>query len=512
LVVLLSVPLTLFLWDWHIGWVTIGKLIFGTLAILFWMFSDPAGVLSALRRRAVFFGLLEVVFTIMALAGVVIVNYLAHAFPWRVDLSRQQVFSLSEQTRRVVANLDADVEVLAFYGPREPEYVSLDDCLDLYSQLSDRFSARLIDPIRRQDLVERYMIRDGGPRLIVRSRSRRARAKIERNVHGCPEQAITNAVMSVTATGERQEICFLTGHGEYGIHGRQDGKSCSRFAGDLRDDGYRTTEISLLELDAMPSPCKVLIIAGPERDLLPSELEIIGSYLDSGGRLLSFLGAADSLSMDALLSGYGVILDKDTVVSGGHSPVLVASDPRSYPRAHPVFKRLAAGGASGLRRLQAVFPLARSIRRNPDPPRNLVVVELASSGPGAWGEADKLAIRENHAFDAGRDLQGPLSLAVSVDARAGQRNGPRMIVFGSSLMLDDSAYRLFPLNRDLIISSLAWLAGDENKIAIHPRFREASLLALDRSQLQLLAIFTTDLLPLLILILGFTIWRVRRWS
>jgi len=517
LVALLSVPLTLFLWDWHIGWVAIAKLIFGTLAILFWLFSDPAGVLSAVKGRALFFGLFDVLFAVMALAAVVIVNYLAHSFPWRVDLSTEKIFSLSDQTRKVLAGLDADLEVLAFYGSREPEYAPLADCLDRYRQAGDRFSAQFVDPIRRQDLVERYKVSGAGPRLVFLYRNRQARARIDGNERGCPEQAITNAIMSLTSRAEQREICFLTGHGESGNRAGQGGKSRSRFAGDLQSEGYRTTEISLLEMCAVPSSCRVLVIAGPDRDIHPSEAEAIGDYLDGGGRLLAFLGAADSRSLDSLFAKFGVILGKDTVVSGGRSPVLVASDPKSYHPAHPVFRRLLAGNAAALRRLQAVFPLARSVRRSPGAPRKLLVVDLIASGPGAWGETDKLAVREKHTFDADRDLAGPVPLAVSVDTRSvdgstDKGGGPRMIVFGSSLMLDDSAYRLFPLNRDLIINSLAWLAGDENKIAIHPRFREASLLALDRSQLQLIAIVTTDLLPLLILVLGFAVWRARRWS
>lgn len=517
LIILLSVPLTLFLDDWRLGLVAVVKIVLGALALLLWPLLDAAGMVAAVRRRSFFFSMIDLLSALLALGAVVIVNCLAYSFPWRVDLTRNKVFSLSDQTRALISGLDDDLELLAFYGPDEPEYRPLDECFDRYRRLSDHFSARLIDPVRRQDLVKRYKVSAGGPRLVLLYRNRRARARIARRLRGCPEQAIANAILSLTSRNRRPPICFLYGHGESGGRAGQGAEARSLFTRDLEDGGFQTRDISLLELGGVPSECRVLVIAGPERDISMSEQKSIDNYLDSGGRLLAFLGAADSRSLDALLAGYDLQLDRDTVVSGGRSPVLVASDPASYQWAHPVFKRLLAGTAAGVRRLQAVLPLARSVRRLSDANPQRPVVELFSSSRRAWGETDKPAVGDKHTFDAEHDLPGPVPLAVALDSPAVVKGavkpaGPRMIVFGSSLMLDDSAYRLFPLNRDLIVASLNWLSGDDGKIVIRPRYREATLLKLDQSQLELIAVVSTDLLPLLILVFGFCIWLARRWS
>ncbi len=62
------------------------------------------------------------------------------------------------------------------------------------------------------------------------------------------------------------------------------------------------------------------------------------------------------------------------------------------------------------------------------------------------------------------------------------------------------------------MNTLAWLTREDRKITIRPRFRAASLLRLDESQRKFITFFASDLLPLLILAAGITIWQMRRWS
>ena len=146
---------------------------------------------------------------------------------------------------------------------------------------------------------------------------------------------------------------------------------------------------------------------------------------------------------------------------------------------------------------------------------DLTVTELAMSSAEAWAESDDLHKAATVSFDPDKDRRGPVPLAAvaqAKDSAADGRRDLRLAVFGSSSFPTDRAYRIYPFNRNLTMNTLAWLTSEEKKITIRPRFRAASLLRLDESQLKFITFFSSDILPLLILALGITIWQVRRWS
>ncbi len=512
LVSLLSAPLTLFLWDWQLTWVAVAKLIFGGALIVFWLSTNFRGIRERFQGRSAFYGLFTALFAVMALVVVVIVNYAAHRYPWSRDLTEEKIYSLSDQTSRVLEELEEDVEVKAFYGSKEREYGLLLNFFERYRYGSSHFLYEFVDPVVRQDLVEKYKIHQNGPRIIFRCRQREERVKLGSEGQSGPEEALTTALVKITASGGKKKICFITGHGEKGLEGEDPRGTLSLLRQDLQSEGYLPDTFSLLEQPRVPPACEVVVLAGPRQELVEDEIRSLDNFLQSGGRLMAFLGVGDSISPAELLKTYGVVLGSDTVIyPQSRRPLEVVTDPRRYPKTHPVFSRFFKGGVVLLNQLQAVFPLARSVRKSSQPPQGIEVTELATSSVQAWAETDAIAEGEKISvvFDQGKDAPGPVSLAAVAESRPA---GARLAVFGSSLLAVDAAYRVFPFNRNLVLNTLAWLTFEEKKIVIRPRFRAASLLRLDESQMKFITFFTTDILPLFILAFGITIWQMRRWS
>jgi ABC-type uncharacterized transport system involved in gliding motility auxiliary subunit len=517
LVSLLSAPLTLFLWDWQFTWVLVAKLIFGLVLIAFWLSTNFRGIRERFQGRSAFYGGFTALFTLMALAGVAIVNYAAHKHPWSRDLTEQRIYSLSDQTTKILEELEADVTVTAFYGPKEREYGLLQNFFERYRYGSSHFVFEFIDPVVRQDLVEQHKIHQNGPRIIVRYQEREERVRLGEEGQSGPEEVITTALVKITASGDKKKICFTTGHGEKALEGEDPRGILSLLKQDLLSEGYWADAISLLEQPRVPAACEVVVLAGPKEDLIEDEIESLDNFLRSGGRLLAFLGVGDSLSPAGLLKDYGIVVGRDTVIyTQSRRPLEVVTDPMRYPRTHPVFSRFFKGGVVMLNELQAIFPMTRSVKKSLSPPQGIEVTELAASSNHAWAETDTITGGEQISvtFDQGKDTPGPVPLAAvaEVQPAGGSGPGPRLAVFGSSLLVVDAAYRVFPFNRNLVMNTLAWLTFEEKKIAIRPRFRAASLLRLNESQMKFITFFTTDILPLFILAFGIAVWQMRRWS
>ena len=517
LVSLLSAPLTLFLWDWQFTWVAVAKLLFGLALVAFWLATNFRGIRKTFQGRSAFYGGFTALFAVMGVAGVVIVNYAAHKYPWSKDLTEQKIYSLSDQTVKILDGLEDDVEVTAFYGPKEREYGLLLNFFERYRYGSSRFVYEFIDPVIRQDLVEKHKIHQNGPRIIMRHKEKEERIKLGEEGQSGPEEAITAALLKITASGEQKKICFTTGHGEKSLEGEDPRGIISLFKQDLQGEGYLTDAISLLEQPRVPAACEAVILAGPRQDLVEDEIRSLDDFLQAGGKLLAFVGVGDSTSINSLLKGYGIRLGQDTVIyTKGRRPLEVVTDPMRYPQTHPVFSRFFKGGVVVLNQLQAIFPMTRSVKKSANPPQGIEVTELAASSAHAWAETDPITGGEKISvtYDEGRDAPGPVPLAVVAEMKpaGASGSGSRLAVFGSSLVAVDAAYRVFPFNRNLVLNTVAWLTSEEKKIAIRPRFRAASLLRLNESQMKFITFFTTDILPLFILAFGIAIWQLRRWS
>ena len=65
-------------------------------------------------------------------------------------------------------------------------------------------------------------------------------------------------------------------------------------------------------------------------------------------------------------------------------------------------------------------------------------------------------------------------------------------------------------NRDLFLNAAIWLAGDEDRITIRPRPRYGDRLPLTERQQYGIMFFSVNLLPLLIIGLGFSVWAIRQ--
>jgi ABC-type uncharacterized transport system involved in gliding motility auxiliary subunit len=509
LVALLSVPLTLFLWDWQLTWVAVAKLVFGVAALAVWLLAARPSLGQTFRARPAFYGAFAGLFSVLAVVGLVVVNYLAHAHPLRWDLTRERIFSLSDQTLDVLGGLQDTVEVRAFYGPQEPEIESVRGWLERYRLASPRFAYELVDPVVRLEAVEKNKIVPGGPRVLLTYRGREERVRLGQTDASGPEEVLTGALLRLTQSGGERLLCFTSGHGERALTGEDPRQSMSLWARDLEGEGFRTQALSLLEVRQVPEACLAVVVAGPAQALAADELQALGAYLDRGGRLLVLVGFGDSGSLNDLLAQRGAqVTERAVIFPEGRSPLEVVTDPQQYPSTHPIFARFFQGGAVSLGQLQAVLPMARQLAVR-QAAGALPMLVLASSSASAWAETDDITAVDQVAFDKERDVPGPVGLALVGEAAQG---GARLAVFGSSLMACDAAYRVFPFNRNLLMNTLAWLVHEESKITIRPRLRAASLLRLEETDLKFITFLASDLLPLTILAFGITVWQLRRWA
>jgi ABC-type uncharacterized transport system involved in gliding motility auxiliary subunit len=449
-------------------------------------------------------------------------GFLLNRYHWRWDVSEAHVHSLSDQTKKVLAGLNQDLQVVAFYPNLDQPKAR--ELLDKYVYVSDKVKVEYADPNSRPDLVERYKVQPdkiGEGMLFVKLGPESVQ------VEQPDESKLTNAIVKLTRRGHKQ-VYFVTGHNERPVEGKgADGKEGFAHAAEaLRNENYRFAPLVLAQKADVPDDADVVIIAGPTRPFLPTERDALERYLERGGALLVMVDPRAQTNLGEDLARWGVDLDQDVIVDRVQGLFGQAMTPMAGEySSHAITKDM---------REVTMFPTARSLSIRPDAAKQLSWIVKTS--PNSWGERDldQLYGKGIAQLDPD-DVKGPVTVAVagrpvvpetptdaqpvstaSPDSKTadaakqdGHKKEPRIVVFGDSdfatnQLLDD--YR----NRDLFVNSVNWLLGDVEAISIRPAHSRASRLTLSEQQFDEIRALSLFVLPELIAVFGVWAWWSRR--
>jgi ABC-type uncharacterized transport system involved in gliding motility auxiliary subunit len=163
--------------------------------------------LSFLSKRQTQYGAYVVVYTAVVLAVLVLVNWAVNRHGTSWDLTSNQRYSLSDQTRKIVRGLDQDVTV--YYFDRQAQFTRARDLLDQYERLSPRLTVQYIDPDRQPGPAREMEVKAYGTVILAAAGRRQEANMIE-------EESVTNSLVRLVKGGAKG-VCFVEGHGEHDL-------------------------------------------------------------------------------------------------------------------------------------------------------------------------------------------------------------------------------------------------------------------------------------------------------
>ena len=484
-------------------------------------------VARAFERRQTRYGTLAGTSIVLVLAIVTALNYVLARQNWRWDLTAAQQYSLSNQTQQVLDSLSAPVRILVF--AREPEFPRYQDRLDEYAYLSSQVTVEYIDADRQPLLARQYEIQTYGTIVFAYE------GRVER-VESDSEQDLTNALIKVVE-GTEQTVYFVEGHGEKTYTG-SDGDSYSTVSTALGLDNFSVQSLVLAQQSAVPDDATVVVIAGPQTDLLPGEVEALRIYLNRGGKLLVLIDPpanSDTPVLEDLLSltrEWGIDVGTDVVVDASGMGQLFGADAlfpvaASYPF-HQITDRF---------NLLTAYPLARSVTAVSGDSNGRVAQPFIETSAQSWAEAniDGLTTGQVELNEEAGDRPGPITIGMAVsvavplpettvseteeteppadgtttDEDAQNPLETRLVVVGDSDFASNATIGI-PGNQDMFLNTVNWLAQQENLISIRARQPEDRRLTLTADAQQRVFWFSLLLLPAFTLGAGIQIWLKRR--
>lgn len=475
-----------------LAWALLG---FGAALIGTGFVLDFRRVGRALASRRGRLGVGATVRLCLFLGIVVVANAISTANYYRFDLTGLGQFTLTSQTKDVLAHLDEPVDVVSFFTPRVSATVSTyaTSLLNEYANYSDRLTLRQIDPDLNPDQARQYGVDQLGAAygVVMFSGSHGRRMVYGPQIATEAEHEFTSAILEVTGT-KQKTVYFLTGHGEGSISA-----DFSAARDGLRDNLFHVAELDLLATPRIPDDAAVVVVAGPRQPLVASESEILARYLENNGRMLVMLDPNPPETFRQLLSrwwvtfGSGVLVDPTSYVVPNVDNILVprARDAFQFPEAFFL-------GAA------AVIPAAKI-------PEGVALKPLVWTSQDAWLES-RFVPGERPAFDPTVDQRGPFAIGALVDtAPPGDTGavprGTRLAVFGDSDFATNASLSNGN-NGDVFVSVVNWLAAGKEIISVDRKVLATRRLLLRPEEARFLNVASIGLLPLLLILVAVYLW------
>ena len=99
-------------------------------------------------------------YTLIGIAIIVLVNWFVNRHDKRWDLTPNQEYSLSPQSKKILKGLKQNVTIYAF--DRKDAFAQRRDLLGEYESASSRVAVRYVDPDRQPALAKQYGIQSYG--------------------------------------------------------------------------------------------------------------------------------------------------------------------------------------------------------------------------------------------------------------------------------------------------------------------------------------------------------------
>lgn len=487
----------------------------GLACILVYLVAQWRESSTGASARATRMGTMSIVSIIAMLAILAALNYLGVRQNKRWDLTANQVFSLSEQTLKVLQGLDAPAKLTVY--DLATGFDRIKDRLEEYTYQSKQLTVEYVDIDRQPARAKAAGVTAAGT-LVLEYKGR-----VER-ITQTEEQDIANAFIKAT-TGQERMIYFTQGHGEKDP-ASSERNGYSAVAEALKGDNYGFEKLVLAQTSAVPDKATAVVVAGPVTDFFPGEIDAIKKYLAQGGTLFAMLDPAEKAGQGALpnltglLKEWGIEVGDDIVVDASGVGQMFGAGPTvpvaaSYP-AHPITERF---------NLMTAYPLARSLTTTTVDGRTPQSIVETSDRSWAEKDLDGLIAGTDVSLDPDKgDRQGPISLAAAVSApatdapttpepAAGTEAPPkpetRIVVIGDSDFAANSGLGIQG-NKDLFMNTLGWLSQQEGLIAVRPKSPEDRRLTMTADQVNQVAILSIFIIPGAIFALGIYTWWRRR--
>lgn len=451
---------------------------------------------------------------VVVLAIAVAVNFVVSEIPestTKIDVTNEQIYSITDQTKELAAGLKEDVTIYVL-AKEDDSDSTVAQTLSKYADLSKHISVVYKDPTVNPNFAAEYDAADATAGSLIVTGQKRSKVvpyadlyqteidyqTYQQNTTGYDaEGQITSAIAYVTSDDMPKLYC-ISGHNEADLS--------TALKSGISKENIETETINLLNYEAIPEDASAICILSPTVDFSEDDTKKVTDYLAKGGKalILSSYSEETLTNFNSIMANYGVTLVDGLVVEGDQQ--------QYYQNPFYLLPTVSLGNditASIADQQRRVFmPYAQGMQVEENPREGVTVTKLLQTSESSYAKKD---VSENADIKQEMgDVSGPFALGVY--AKETVDNGETQIVyFTTENMLNESIDQTVSgSNSEMVLNALSMMVDHEVSVSIPAKSYEQSTITIPRGTMAMLSLLTTVLLPLAFLALGFVIWIRRR--
>lgn len=455
--------------------------------------------------------------TAVVIAIVVVLNLVVQEIPSKyreIDLSSQKLYTIGEQTEKILKNLKKDV-TLYYIAQDGTESSDIKNLLEKYEEGSKHITVEQKDPAVSPKFASQYTSDNISNNSII-------------VVCGDKSKVVDYSSMYETSINYQtysQEVTGFDGEGQltsainyvvsdnmpvlYNLEGHDESSMSETMKETIEKANIEIKSLNLLSEEAVPDDAECLFIFAPATDLTKEEADKIISYLENGGKALivSNYTDEDMPNFESVLENYGV-QPVDGIVLEGNTDNYVSQNP------YYLLPNIESGEITSELSSQSRYvlaPLVQGIKKADNIRDTLNISSILTTSDSAYSKTNLKDMDTMEKEDG--DIDGPFDLAVSITEKVGDDKETQIAYFASASIFNDSINSMVSgTNYELLSASLAWMCStdDSNQISIPSKSYDTTTLTVPTADINFWSIFVTGVLPVCTLLIGFGIWMKRR--
>lgn len=434
-----------------------------------------------------------------------------------IDMTKEKIYSISQETKDKLRNLENDVTI-SIYNM----YDYYKDFAYQYARLNDHITVEEVENLTsKTDWKTDYGVSDTSSFIVI-STANREKILYEYDLYtydyttyeeiDITEEAITNGILDVV-TDVKPKIYFLTGHNLYSTSYLQYLQNA------IIEEANEVDDLDLMTTGEVPEDCNVLVITALKEDIKELEKDSLIKYIQKGGKILLLLDAnlnnVKLTNFQKVLDEYGVSVSNGIILEGDTSKMV--------------------SGAPNF--VIATMNSSSSITKNINMDMNVCLINAGKLTIDSSEELEKknvtseiLATVSDKAFYR-TDLQSSSQSKIDSDEDAGgsivaamltkeidENTSSKLIVFANTAFATNkqiqvsSQYYMYAMdfynNKDILLNSISYLTEREENITIRKNLEAVNYDVTEfQNRIVLGIIFAV---PVFIIIIGIVVWVMRR--
>lgn len=462
--------------------------------------------------------LLTLLLVAIIICAYLVINYAVEKANFAdIDMTKEKIYSISQETEDKLRNLETDVTISVYNM-----YEYYKDFAYQYARLNDHITVEEVENLTsKTDWKTNYGVSDTSSCIVI-STAHREKILYEYDLYtydyttykeiDITEEAITNGILDVV-TDVKPKIYFLTGHNLYSTTYLQYLQNA------IIEEANEVEELDLMTTGEVPEDCDVLVITALKEDIKELEKDSLIKYIQKGGEILLLfdpnLNGVKLTNFQKVLDEYGVSVS-DGFILEGDSNKMVSGAPNF---------------------VIATMNSSSSITKNINMDMNVCLMNTGKLTIATSEELDKknvtseiLATVSDKAFYR-TDLQSSSQSKIDSDEDAGkatvaamltkeidENTYSKLIIFANTAFATNtqiqvsSQYYMYAMdfynNKDILLNSISYLTEREENITIRKNLEAVNYDVTEfQNRIVLGIIFAV---PVFIIIIGIVVWVMRR--